>query len=175
MMDAYYEKRQEEQKLFFDRHVSFFQYYRLGSCYMDKHYFLCGNQENMLDVDVCHLEDDSALTTGYDQLVARIIAMKMLYVFPSMRRACLQNMDREMLKVKSSCQWTGNAIELVELIYGLQEIGCINNGEMPINELAAFVGTLLEVDIRDCYSAYTNMKHRKNDSRTYFLDKSGRG
>lgn len=67
ILDAYYEKRQEEQKLFFDRHVSFFQYYRLGSCHMDTYYFLRGNQENVFDVDVCPLEDDSVFTTGYDQ------------------------------------------------------------------------------------------------------------
>lgn len=175
MLDAYYERRQEEQKLFFDRHVAFFQYYRLGSKYMDKHYFLRGNQEEVFDVDVCYLEEDSAFTTGYDHLVARIIAMEMLYAFLSVRRTCQQNMNREMLKVKSSCHWTGNAIELVELVYGLYEMGCINNGEIPINELAAFVDTLLDMDIRDCYSAYTDMKHRKNESRTYFLDKmSGR-
>lgn len=171
ILDAYYEKRQEEQKLFFDRHVSLFQYYRLGSCHMDTYYFLRGNQENMLDVDMCYVEDDSTFTTGYDQLVARIIAMEMLYAFLSVRRACLQNMDGVMLKSKSACQWTGNAIELVELVYGLNEMGCINNGEMPINEMATFVGALLDLDIRDCYSAYTDMKRRKNESRTYFLDK----
>lgn len=27
-------------------------------------------------------------------------------------------------------QWTGNAIDLVELIYGIYEMGCINNGEI---------------------------------------------
>lgn len=33
-------------------------------------------------------------------------------------------------------QWTGNAIDLVELIYGIYEMGCINNGEMPLKQLA---------------------------------------
>ena len=35
----------------------------------------------------------------------------------------------------SPLQWTGNAIDLVELIYGINEMGCINNGEMPLNSL----------------------------------------
>ena len=80
-------------------------------------------------------------------------------------------MCAELLKVKGSYQWTGSAIELVEMVYGLSEMGSINNGETPIHELAAFVGTLLHIDIRDCYSTYTDMKRRKNESRTYFLDK----
>ena len=43
----------------------------------------------------------------------------------------------------SPLQWTGNAIDLVELIYGIDEMGCIN----------------------------TDIKRRKNESRTYFLDR----
>lgn len=174
-LDAYYEKGQEEQKLFFDRHIAFFQYYRSGATYLDSYYFLRGQQENIIDIDVCHLDDDSVFSTGYDHLVARIVAMEMLYAFLSARRTCLKNNNKEsrsvLLGVKGSYKWTGNAIELVELVYGLHEMGCVNNGETPIHELATFVGALLDVDIRDCYSAYTDMKHRKNESRTYFLDK----
>ncbi|HBO26273.1 RteC domain-containing protein [Culturomica sp.] len=174
-LDTYYEKRQEEQKLFFDRHVAFFQYYRSGATYMDKYYFLRGKQENIVNMDVCHLDDDSAFSTGYDHLVARIMAMEMLYAFLSVKRTNLrnggENMSTELLKVKGFYKWTGTAIELVEIVYGLSEMDSINNGETPIHELAAFIGTLLNIDIRDCYSAYTDMKRRKNVSRTYFLDK----
>lgn len=53
-LDEYYEKQQEEQKMFFDRHVAFFQYYRSGATYMDKFYFLRGNQKNIINIDVCH-------------------------------------------------------------------------------------------------------------------------
>lgn len=70
-------------------------------------------------------------------------------------------------------RWTGTLIELVELIYGLQEIGCINDGEASINELTGYLGKLLGVEIKDilCYNTYANIRHRKNESRTYFLDK----
>lgn len=174
-LDGYYEKQQEEQKLFFDRHVAFFQYYRSGASYMDTYYFLRGKQESTIDVDVCHLNDEMKFSTGYDHLVARIIAMEMLYAFLSVKRASLQNvadgMSSELLKIKGEYQWTGSTIELVEMVYALDEMKSINNGDAPIHELAAFVGMLLGVDIRDCYSAYTDMKRRKNESRTYFLDK----
>lgn len=77
--------------MFFDRHVSFFQYYRSGVNYMDKFYFLRGNQESKVDIDVYHVDDDSEFSTGYDHLVARIMAMEMLYAFLFVRRTCLQN------------------------------------------------------------------------------------
>ena len=70
-------------------------------------------------------------------------------------------------------RWTGTFVELVELIYGLQEMRCIDDGERPINELFAHFGSQfgLEIKIRNCYDAYLDIKRRKNDSRTYFLDK----
>ncbi len=59
------------------------------------------------------------------------------------------------------------------MIYGLQELRCIDDGETAINELAAFFGRIFGMDIkeRNCYDAYLDMKRRKNESRTYFLDK----
>ena len=70
-------------------------------------------------------------------------------------------------------RWTGTLVELVELIYGLQEMRCINDGEASINELIALFSSRfgLEINVRNCYDAYLDMKRRKNDSRTYFLDK----
>lgn len=175
MLDGYYMRCQEEQKLFFDRHVAFYQYYRSGVGYLDHHYFVRGQQKEGFDVDVCHFDDGSGFSTGYDHLVARIMAMEMQYAhLTEKRRICLQKDEEQpsaLLKIKSIYKWTGSAIELVEMVYGLNEMGCLNSGETPIHELAAFMGTLFGVDVRDCYSAYTDMKRRKNESRTYFLDK----
>lgn len=158
--------------MFSDHHVSFFQYYRSGTTYMDKFYFLRGKQESIVGIDVCHLDDDSDFSTGYDHLVARILAMGMLYAFLSVRRSCLQNVAEgvpfELLKIKGTYKWMGSAIELVEMVYALDEMKYINNEEAPIHELAAFIGTLLGIDIRDCY---TDTKRRKNASCTYFLDR----
>lgn len=70
-------------------------------------------------------------------------------------------------------RWTGTLVELVELIYGLQEMRCIDDGDTPINELFTLFGRLFGIEIKEshCYNAYTDMKRRKNDSRTYFLNK----
>ena len=68
-------------------------------------------------------------------------------------------------------RWTGNTVDLIEIIYGLDEMECINNGDIPIGELASFFYALLGVEAKECYRFYTDIKHRKNESRTYFLDK----
>jgi len=174
-LDGYYEKRQEELKIFFDRHVAFFQYYRSGSTHMDGFYFLRDKQQMVIDLDMCSFNDDIEFSTGYDNLVAKVIAMEMLYAFISFRRTCLQygreGTEINLLKVKGSYEWTGSVVELSELVYALGSNKCINNGNAPITELATLFGAIFGVDLRDCYGMYTDMKKRKNSSRTYFLDK----
>jgi len=68
-------------------------------------------------------------------------------------------------------QWTGSTLDLVELIYGLSEMGCINNGETPLKELSAALYELFGLKTKECYRYYSAIKLRKNPSRTYFLDK----
>ncbi len=68
-------------------------------------------------------------------------------------------------------QWTGNAIDLVELIYALYATGCINDGKTALKELAPVLYSFFGVNSKDCYRFYTDIKRRKNDSRTYFLER----
>ena len=71
----------------------------------------------------------------------------------------------------SPLQWTGNTIDLAKLIYGINEMGCINNGNMPLKQLASLLYKIFGVESKDCYRFYIDIKRRKNESRTYFLDK----
>ena len=68
-------------------------------------------------------------------------------------------------------RWTGKASDLVEILYGIDELGCINDGETPLKEVAAYFYKMLGVNAKECYHIYADMKMRKNESRTYFLDK----
>ena len=68
-------------------------------------------------------------------------------------------------------RWTGKASDLVEILYGIDELGCINDGETPLKDVAAYFYNMLGVNAKECYQIYADMKMRKNESRTYFLDK----
>ena len=69
-----------------------------------------------------------------------------------------------------SIHWTGRATDLVELLYALDTCDCINDGEIGVEELADALSEIFGVEIKNCYNVYMNMKRRKDDSRTYFLD-----
>lgn len=70
-----------------------------------------------------------------------------------------------------SIRWTGSSVELVELLYAFNELHCFNDGEVTLKVLASHFSSLFGVNIQDCYRAYTDIRNRKNESRTYFLDK----
>ena len=75
--------------------------------------------------------------------------------------------------VLSPIRWTGKSVDLVELIYGLQEACCIDGGNKGISELIDTCNYLFGVDIKPstAYNLYTSIKRRKiGVSRTYFLD-----
>lgn len=73
----------------------------------------------------------------------------------------------------SKRRWTGAVVEVVELIYALHEMKRIDDGETVLNELARFFGGIfgIRLDARSLYEAYADIKRRKGESRTYFLDK----
>lgn len=169
--DAYYMRRQEEQKLFFDRHVAFYQYYRSGATHHDSYYFVRGRQDISAETECYDFDNQSDFSTSYDRLVARIIAMEMLYAYLTTRRRALQQSEDEpsplLLK---EYRWTGKMVYLIELLYALDTNKCINNGKIEIEELADYLGLVFKINLKNCYNTYVDMKKRQEDSRTYFLD-----
>lgn len=74
------------------------------------------------------------------------------------------------IKSAKKFRWTAKATDLVELLYALDTCDCINDGEIGVEELADVLSEIFGVEIKNCYNVYMNMKRRKDDSRTYFLD-----
>lgn len=70
-------------------------------------------------------------------------------------------------------RWTGSLVELVEIIYALDETGCSTTVRTTSRIWLHFSDRCSEwkLKVRNCYDAYLDMKRRKNESRTYFLDK----
>lgn len=66
---------------------------------------------------------------------------KMLEYIGQIRSGQVHTPQAERRKEKKNSQplqWTGNAIDLVEIIYGIHEMGCINNGEIPLKQLLPY-------------------------------------
>jgi RteC protein. len=106
----------------------------------------------------------------YTRKALWFIRRMLIYIQPQRIPLSLPD-DSKISTLADNYRWTGSTVELVEFIYGLKEMCSINNGETPITELVSFISSQFGIEIKDCYSAYIDIKRRKNDSRTYYLDK----
>ena len=74
-------------------------------------------------------------------------------------------------KKEAQLKWTGDIVNLVELVYGLVEMGCVNDGNVPIEKLGNALFGLFGLEPKPYSRAYTTIKRRvrENGGRTYFL------
>lgn len=72
---------------------------------------------------------------------------------------------------KPLVKWTGNAVDLVEMVYGICVMGSVNDGDVKFKDLAQAMYQFFGIKVKDCYRFYTDIRRRKNHSRTYFLDR----
>ena len=78
---------------------------------------------------------------------------------------------KSMKKNETTLRWTGGVANLVELVYGLVEMGCVNDGDVTIGNLGNQVFGLFGLDPIPYSRTYTNIKGRsvQNGGRAYFL------
>ena len=74
---------------------------------------------------------------------------------------------------RTGLNWTGDIVNLVELMYGLQEMQCLNDGKLPIEELGNRIFPLFGLQPRIYSRIYIDIKQRatKNGNRAYFLSR----
>ncbi|WP_411197502.1 RteC domain-containing protein [Segatella copri] len=72
------------------------------------------------------------------------------------------------IKAISKMDWQ---CRCVEMVYGICVMGSVNDGDVKFKDLAQAMYQFFGVKAKDCYRFYTDIRRRKNYSRTYFLDK----
>lgn len=163
---SYYQCEIEKLKAVFERNLSFFQYYRSGATYRDNFYFRRGQVEISPEADTFLFEPETEFSTGYDRLVARLIAVELLL-------ACLtkrlhEPAEGEPLSGKK-LYWTDKKAAAVELIYGIYAAGSVDNGKADIIDIVTAFERTFHIDLGDVYHTFIAMRNRKN-SRTVYLD-----
>ncbi len=65
--------------------------------------------------------------------------------------------------------WTGNKVDLVELIYAWETAGCINHEHASIKKIVAYIEVIFNIDLRDYCHTFRELCNRVK--RTAFLDR----
>lgn len=159
-------------KYFFDQNLDFYQYYRSKATHLDSYYFVRYKANFRLCVDSAFLDKDPAFSTGYDYKVAKILSNEMLRIYLNRQ---LQLLDRKMQisKIRAALsdfnlKWTGSKSDAVEFGYGLVAIATLNNGNVTIKEIMAFIEAALVLRFRRLLSNISNSQKQKEKSNCLF-------
>ncbi|AIG31019.1 hypothetical protein IA01_11380 [Flavobacterium psychrophilum] len=148
----------------------FYQYYRSRATSKDEQYFIRSNEKS-IDND-CHyqINYDIQLCTSHDYKVAMIMADDSLLAHLEDKLEEINNScNLKHPSLKTNLNWTGNKIDLIEVIYALHHQKVINGGNIDIKDLAVHFGFVFNIDLEEnIYRSYVDIKNRKT-VKTKFL------
>jgi len=168
VLDEYFNTELTKLKRFYDNNKEFYSYYRTNSSYLDHKYFVRGNYDIVLSLDTFYFETDHSFSTSHDYKVAKILANDRIQLFLEEQ---LNNNNITNRTNDVSLNWTGSKVALIELIYGLNAQGVLNNGNADIVAIVRFFERSFNVDLGDFYHTYMELKSRKI-TQTKFLDRN---
>src|ERR1700761_9535979 len=142
---------------FFKQNSFLYQYFKAGFAEMDELYFL--RDAEIPTVLIPEQPDpDPAFSTGLDYLFARFLAFEQLQQEILDRMGGLDGSIIPVVPDKPrpvpALKWTGKKVNLIELIYGLQYSGQLNNGNTEIVQLVALMEQSFDIKLGDAHHAF---------------------
>lgn len=169
----YYLSQLHPLKEAFDKDAIFYQYHRSGATHCDTYYFVRGQSDVNIYTESFFFDYDVSFLHFYDYKVACLFANERLFTFLCNRmksHGITHDVQEEINRLLGTkYQWTESIAALVQLIYALHVVGCINNGRTEIKELAGLFSIIFNVDLGDFYHSFIALKNKKG-SPTSFLD-----
>jgi len=147
------------------------QYFRCNFKHLDDKYFVRYDPEIPLELRDSHYLLDENFFTWHDHTFSTIMANEMLIEYIQKEMEKLDNPESEAKnRPKFPFQWTGNKIDLIEMLYALHLSKAVNDGNTKINDFAEVFSLVFNIDLRkDIYRFFTDIQKRKID-QTKFLD-----
>ena len=163
---GYLRKEIEKIVQFQTTYPEFYQYYRTGETYSDHIYFLRKSElPGIYDDDLSSCMDP-LFSTGYDHLVAKMIANEQLSNWLHDR---IDALDVPVQPTHpGTFRWTGSKSALVELIYALDAVKVVNNGNCNIRSLVALFEYDFQIELPDVHRSFSDIKNRKTSTK--FID-----
>jgi hypothetical protein len=170
---SYYELKLKDINNFFNSNREVYSYYRSEEVHLDTILFLRGQKIVPRWLYGIRVDQDERFTTAADFLFARIIANLKIakYLENAMSGIlCPNPIEEETEKIT----WTGETINLLEVVYGWYYTGQINNGQASITTLVKKMEKVFNVNIGRPYRRLSEIRQRKRLSRTKFIDEMGK-
>lgn len=153
---------------FFESNLSFYQYVRTASSYLDEYYFVRGSYDVHLEPDQCMVDFDPDFSTTHDHKLAQVLASEMLQdqlqrdILRVTQREANANTDAEFREF----DWKQTKCALIELIYSWHATEAF--GKRSLKSIAKFIEHTFNVSLGNFYDTYDWLCGRS--SPTVYID-----
>jgi hypothetical protein len=168
----YLDQELNKLNVYFCENMEFYNYYRLGSDFIDGRIFTRNNDEIEYNLETFYYELDHRFSTTHDFKAATILANEIFQRYIENKIRNLSDykpltiqppLDNKVLK------WTESKTSLIELIYALHTQKVFNNGKADIVDIAKHFEKIFDIELGDFYRVWNEIKNRKIN-KTKFLD-----
>lgn len=173
IVKSYYEQELRFIRRFFDQYRYLYQYYLLDGAELDAIYFTAGQKQ--ADLLLPESPDvDWGFSAPADFLFAKFLALERLqeHIMNILYPAGVGG--RPSAAGLTGLHWTGDKINLIELAYGIYNTAQVNDGEVHITDIIAWLESSFQVKLSRYFQMYSEIKSRKSVSKTRYIDHMGK-
>jgi hypothetical protein len=167
----YFEQELKYTRKYYDQNKFLHQYYLLDGTELDALLFVRNIQlPGSLLPDVQGF--DPQFSTAGDYVFARFITNERIQEFLTDRLYSPQEAETlsGMTKRRVTLKWTGDAINLAEMAYGIWLTGQVNHGNAGIAEIMGWLEVNFQVNIGRPFRRWQSISSRKRVSQVKYLD-----
>ena len=154
---------------FRSEYAALYEYYRDGKTDLDDLYFLRSSPLNKQTTYALGRIIDPSSPPYYSILLAILIAYTMLEFEVKISIPEIKDSPLSDKSPKEKLWWTGKQSEIIELGYGLKEMGSFNNGKASLKEIFEYLGDVFHVETGNTSRLFQDIIGRKSGYTT-FLD-----
>ncbi|MEX0315728.1 MAG: RteC domain-containing protein [Allomuricauda sp.] len=165
----YLEGQIKKVNTFFAGHTEFLLYMEQGCEHFDKHYFTRAFLDSDPVVKSYPYYKDPEFDTSHDGIWSRIKGFGLYVNYLKQKKIHVKTINSNGKMRKNGLKWTGSYAAFVELAYGLQAMGAINNGKEEIKKMVEALGNFFQVPQGNHSRTYNELKARKS-SQVKFLE-----
>lgn len=168
----YYEEEIEAINVFFRMNSYHYQYYRNHFTELDSLYFLRKSGPLPIPIaDTAEIDRDFSTPIsslfgkfeGYERVQHHILEKIIGLKYPQFNQSVNLSGSTELT-------WTGDAVNIIELAYGIFLTGQLNHGNASLNQIVRWLEKDLKVSIGNIQSRFAEISARKRLSPTRFLE-----
>lgn len=163
----YYHQKLEEMESFSLKHLQFVHYMELEQNFMDEIYFTRKHNKKAYWQDPFFYLQDFQFSTSHDTILARLRSHQRLSTF--LQKALKAASGETAVAGPTGLRWTGQKVDLTELIYALHQNGSINEGNLTLKELVRSFEQFLSIDLGDYHHKFLRLRERKEPVK--YLDR----